>query len=175
MDYVDEPKVSKYEMTFIVSTDITEDEREKAITKFRELVVSFKGDIHKEHTWGVRRMSYRIKGQDYGLYVTFLMNLPASKIEEVKEELNLDAQILRYLVISLDKEGIEFSDVSTFPENRSEMEAAQAAADAAPEAVQPEAEAELPTADEVVSNEAAEVLAEEPAAAEAPETPAEEA
>jgi small subunit ribosomal protein S6 len=99
----------------IISHDIKEADWPKMVKKYADFITHNGGKIAHENIWGVRRLSYRIQRQEFGVYATLLFELSATHLAELKQELNLDPQMLRYIVISLTKEKLDYNDVSNFP------------------------------------------------------------
>ena len=68
--------MKEYELTVLIHPDL-ETDLEAPLEKVRKLVTSNGGEITKEDNWGKKRLMYRIKGEDFAVYVYFEVELPA--------------------------------------------------------------------------------------------------
>jgi len=95
-----------YELVVLIHPDL-EIDLEKPLTKVRSLITGNDGEITKEDNWGKRRMAYRIKSQDFAVYVHFEAKLPAQAVKKIQNTLNISDEVLRYLLTTVDpKEAI---------------------------------------------------------------------
>lgn len=104
---------STYELTLLVSPDLSEFDALKVADKVKNMITSRNGQIIQEHTWGKRRLAYPIKKADSGYYQTIIFTAPKEVINEVTRDILLVPEILRYLSLSLDKEGVTIDQLFT--------------------------------------------------------------
>jgi len=92
-----------YEIMFILNPDIGEDEREKLTTRLKTIISKNKGDIIRFDDLGFKSLTYKIKKKSRGQY--FLINLegPGSMIAEIERFLRIDENVIRFVVVKLDK------------------------------------------------------------------------
>ena len=95
-----------YELTLIISSDLSEFDAGKAADKIKASITSKGGEIINTSDWGKRKLAYLIKGNEFGFYQTFVFNLSPDAVATLTHELELDPIVLRYIVISLEKEGV---------------------------------------------------------------------
>ncbi|MGD0211404.1 MAG: 30S ribosomal protein S6 [Desulfomonilia bacterium] len=114
-----------YEIMFILNPDIGEDEREKLTTRLKTIISKNKGDIIRFDDLGFKSLTYKIKKKSRGQY--FLINLegPGSMIAEIERFLRIDENVIRFVVVKLDKH-ISRQDLE--PKVEPQPEAAQAPA-----------------------------------------------
>ena len=149
--------MNRYEMIYIIDTDLEETARKELIEKVSALITNNGGEIEKvDETWGKRRLAYAIDYKTEGWYVLVTFKAPAELPRELERNLQINESVLRYLVVKLVEKR---SAVKPRANKPAPMEAP--ADEAAP------AE-EAPVAEEALAEEAA--PAEEAPAAE--ETPA---
>ena len=138
--------MNRYELIYIIDTGLEEAARKELIEKVSALITGNGGEIEKvDETWGKRRLAYAIDYKNEGWYVLVNFKAPAELPRELERNLQINENVLRYLVVKLE-------------EKRSAVK---------PRAVRPAAPAE-----EAVE-EAAPAEEEAPVAEEAPETDAE--
>ena len=138
--------MNRYELIYMIDTGLEEAARKELIEKVSALITGNGGEIEKvDETWGKRRLAYAIDYKNEGWYVLVNFKAPAELPRELERNLQINENVLRYLVVKLE-------------EKRSAVK---------PRAVRPAAPAE-----EAVE-EAAPAEEEAPVAEEAPETDAE--
>lgn len=96
--------MKEYELTVLIHPDLEVD-LEAPLGKVRELVKSSGGEISREDSWGKKKLAYRIKNEDFAVYVYFDVKLPADAVLKVSNTLNITDEILRYLLVSVDEKG----------------------------------------------------------------------
>ena len=92
----------EYELTVLVHPDL-ESKLEEPLKALRELVETNGGKITKEENWGKKRLAYRIEGQDFAIYVSFDLELPADAPLKISNSLNITDFALRYLLVKVDE------------------------------------------------------------------------
>jgi len=102
-----------YEITLLFRPDLSELDLQKAIDKVKASLTSKKGEIAKESSWGKKQLAYPIKKEGFGFYHTIISTVPGDAIEALMRELHLSPDILRYMIISLEKEGVTIDQLFT--------------------------------------------------------------
>jgi small subunit ribosomal protein S6 len=92
-----------YEIMFVLNPDIGEDEREKATTRLKNTISKNNGDIIRFDDMGFKSFMYKIKKKSRGHF--FLINLegPGTMVAEIERFLRLDENVIRFVVVRLDK------------------------------------------------------------------------
>ena len=148
--------MNRYEMIYIIDTDLEETARKELIEKVSALIANNGGEIEKvDETWGKRRLAYAIDYKTEGWYVLVTFKAPAELPRELERNLQINENVLRYLVVKL----VEKRSSVKPRANRPAPVEAPAEAEAAPAAEAPVAEA---------AEEAAPATEEAPAAEAAP-------
>ncbi len=91
----------EYELVVVLHPDL-ESDLETTLTKVRAIVTSSGGTLTKEDNWGKKRLAYRVKGEDFGIYVYFEAQMPAEAVAKVNGTLNITDGVLRFLLTSVD-------------------------------------------------------------------------
>jgi len=101
--------VNKYEVTVLYDPSLEVDlgKAEEQITK---IFTTNKGSVVERETWGKRKLAYSIKNQDYAIYVTYTIEIPAINIAKVESTLNITNEIIRYLIVKPDYKGRDFAE-----------------------------------------------------------------
>lgn len=91
--------VRKYELMVLATPDLGDKEMEELLERVRSLVKAKDGKIIFEEVWGKRRLMYRIKKQDQGIYFVLNFTVDPSGIPEIEQSVRLDHQVLRHLLL----------------------------------------------------------------------------
>ena len=94
--------MNRYEMIYIIDADLEETARKELIEKVSALITNNGGEIEKvDETWGKRRLAYAINYKPEGWYVLVNFKAPVELPRELERNLQINENVLRYLVIKL--------------------------------------------------------------------------
>ena len=156
--------MNRYEMIYIIDADLEEAARKELVEKVSALITNNGGEIEKvDETWGKRRLAYAIDYKTEGWYVLVNFKAPVELPRELERNLQINENVLRYLVIKLVEKK---ASVKPRPERPAPVAAPVEEAPAAEEAA-PAAEA-APVAEAAEAAEEAAPAEKAPAAEEAP-------
>ena len=94
--------MNRYEMIYIIDADLEEAARKELIEKVSALITNNGGEIEKvDETWGKRRLAYAIDYKTEGWYVLVTFKAPVELPRELERNLQINENVLRYLVIKL--------------------------------------------------------------------------
>lgn len=96
--------MKEYELTVLIHPDLEAD-IETPLNKVREIVKSAGGEIVSEDNWGKKKLAYRIKREDFAVYVYMDVKLPAEAPLKISNTLNITDEVLRYLLVTVDEKG----------------------------------------------------------------------
>ena len=95
--------MNNFEATLLISPDLTVKNIESIEKLFEKTVKNYGGSIIAKENWGLRDLSYKIQGAKKGFYNFYQMTFEGSKIQDLKNNLSQNEEILRYLIIKVDK------------------------------------------------------------------------
>jgi len=96
--------MNRYEMIYIIDTNLEEAARKELIEKVSALIEANGGEIEKvDETWGKRRLAYAIDYKTEGWYVLVNFKAPAELPRELERNLQINEYVLRYLVVKLEE------------------------------------------------------------------------
>ena len=96
--------MNRYEMIYIIDTGLEEAARKELIEKVSALITNNGGEIEKvDETWGKRRLAYAIDYRTEGWYVLVNFKAPAELPRELERNLQINENVLRYLVVKLEE------------------------------------------------------------------------
>jgi len=92
----------QYELTYLVSDDVSESELTKVTGKVGGLITELKGKIIKEESWGRRKLAYPINKTNFATFVTVYFEIDPEKILPFGKDLRHVDKVLRQLIIAKD-------------------------------------------------------------------------
>jgi small subunit ribosomal protein S6 len=94
----------KYELVFIVRTDVPEEDVEKLLTQMQGVVTTAGGKIEKAEKMGRRRLAYRVRRQREGLYVLLVFEGGGDVVKELERRLKVADPVIKFLTVRTDEE-----------------------------------------------------------------------
>ena len=96
--------MNRYEMIYIIDTGLEETARKELVEKVSALISANGGEVEKvDETWGKRRLAYAIDYKTEGWYVLVNFKGPAELPRELERNLQINENVLRYLVVKLEE------------------------------------------------------------------------
>ena len=90
--------MKKYEMLYILSTELSDEAKEEIIAKFENVVKENGGNVEKVDKWGVKKLAYPINYKEEGYYVLMTFECDVNLITELKRVARITDGILRTLI-----------------------------------------------------------------------------
>ena len=90
-----------YESVIIGRQDLPPSQFETLIEKFISVIQSFKGEIRKKESWGLRNLAYKINKNRKGHYILLNIESPPEAILEYERLIRLDEDIIIFLTIKI--------------------------------------------------------------------------
>jgi len=124
----------QYELTYLISDDVSESELTKVTGKVGGLITELEGKIIKEESWGRRKLAYPINKANFATYVTVYFEIDPEKILPFGKDLRHIGNVIRQLIIVKDyakeeitltsEEIVENEDITEVIGNEKSAEAA---------------------------------------------------
>jgi small subunit ribosomal protein S6 len=111
----------EYEVTSILSAQITDSESKKLQEKYEDVLLANGGEIIKKNDWGVKKLAFPMKGQYRGHYVHYDLTSSPANLAEAERLMRIDDNVLRYL-------SVKVSDTVNVEERKAELAKAEARA-----------------------------------------------
>ena len=99
--------MNHYETVYIIHPAIQEGRLNDIVSKFKTKIESHKGEFFYVENWGKKKLSYPIDKQKYGTYIMCQYSLNGQIVKNISQDLELNPNILRYLVTKIEKEDIK--------------------------------------------------------------------
>ena len=90
--------VNQYETIFILNPNLSEEDTEALVEKFKSLIESA-GEIETLDQWGKRRLAYSINDFNEGYYVFISFSAEPTFIQELERNYRITDGVIRSLVV----------------------------------------------------------------------------
>jgi small subunit ribosomal protein S6 len=90
--------LADYEIVAVLRPDLEEDAIAAAIGRIHQRVGEHGGTVKSTDRWGKRRLAYVIQKYRDGYYVLTVFSLDANQVARLRQTLNLQEDILRFVV-----------------------------------------------------------------------------
>ena len=91
--------MNKYELMYIISSDVQDEKREEIINKVKSFVEAKGGVVAGLDKLGMKKFAYRINFKSEGFYVVMNFEAPATLVAELNNNLNLNESVVRQVII----------------------------------------------------------------------------
>ena len=103
---MDAEKQKLYELAYFITPLEKEEAVFIAAEKIKNLMTGYKAEIQKEEPAKRRQLAYPIRHKKHGYFGTFQFNAEPKSIQGINKELFLDNNVLRHLILEVDKKQI---------------------------------------------------------------------
>lgn len=91
--------MNKYELIYIISSDVAEETREALIKKFASYVEEHKGTVDGIDKWGIKRLAYPINFKNEGFYVVMNLTMNPEDVDAMAKLMNITEGIVRQMFV----------------------------------------------------------------------------
>ena len=91
-------RVREYEAVIILSPEATEDEISTSVERIDGLITDGGGTVGERESWGLKRLTYPIKGFKECNYLLTKFSMAADGIDELNRILTGSEDIVRFLI-----------------------------------------------------------------------------
>ena len=98
-------RTRKYELVYVVSPDVGDDQVSAVHEQVQAIVARFGGEIERTDTWGRRKLAYEIAHHKEGTYVLEVINGGGDLMKEIDRRLKVVTDtVIRHLIVRVDEE-----------------------------------------------------------------------
>ncbi len=98
-----------YEMLYILSASLSDEETEEMIGKINSFIQSNGGRVVDEKRWGKKNLAYPIAKADTGYYVLSHVEIPVDTVSGIKHLAKINENFLRVMIIKKERPAIKES------------------------------------------------------------------
>ena len=91
--------MNKYELMFIIASDVSEEKREELIAKQKAYVESHKGTVDAVEKLGMKKLAYPINFKNEGFYVLMNVSLNPNEVDAMSKLMNITDGIIRHMFV----------------------------------------------------------------------------
>lgn len=91
-----------YEMMFVLRPDLSDEQTDAAIAKYKDQLTELGGTNIQMDVWGRRRLAYPIKKFNDGVYVLLHYQADGQQIAPLERAMRLSEDVLRFLTLKID-------------------------------------------------------------------------
>ena len=91
--------MNRYELLYIISSDVAEEKREELIKKFSSYVEGKGGTVEGIDKWGMRKLAYPINFKNEGYYVLMNISLAPAEVDAMAKLMNITEGIVRQIFV----------------------------------------------------------------------------
>ena len=92
----------KYELVVLLHPDL-EIDVDTPIAKIEKIITTAGGSVTKKDNWGKRKLAYRIRKQDFAVYVCFDLMVEPSGVAKIEHDILLTEEIMRHIIVAVDQ------------------------------------------------------------------------
>ena len=94
--------MNKYELMYIIASDVAEEKREELIKKFSSYVENKGGVVEGIDKWGMRKLAYPINFKNEGFYVLMNIQMDPVEVDAMAKLMNITEGVIRQLFVRKD-------------------------------------------------------------------------
>jgi small subunit ribosomal protein S6 len=104
-------KLREYETVIVADPDLSEEQLEDLITKFKNIIIRDNGLIKEVEKWGLKELAFKVKHKKKGYYFVFHYYGGPDIVEEVERNIKIDDRIIRFLTFKVSKKEFNREDI----------------------------------------------------------------
>lgn len=91
--------MNKYELMFIIASDVSEEKREELIAKQKAYVESHKGIVEGIEKIGMKKLAYPINFKNEGFYCLMNISMDPSEVDAMSKLMTITEGIIRQMFV----------------------------------------------------------------------------
>jgi small subunit ribosomal protein S6 len=123
-----------YELMFIVRPDMPEEDQDKLISTLESAVTSSQGQVKNIERMGKRRLAYKVRKFQDGIYILLTVEGSGGLIHELERRLRVSEPVIKFLTVRIDEEQKRLDKIKAIRDARRKTSTAAASAEVAGEA-----------------------------------------
>lgn len=91
--------MNKYELMFIIASDVSEEKREELIAKQKAYVEAHKGTVEGVDKVGMKKFAYPINFKNEGFYVVMNISMDPAEVDAMNKLMTITDGIVRQIFV----------------------------------------------------------------------------
>lgn len=91
--------MNKYELMYIIASDVADEKREELIAKFKAYVEAHKGTVAGVDKIGMKKLAYPINFKNEGFYVLMSIEMNPAEVDAMSKLMNITDGIVRHIFV----------------------------------------------------------------------------
>ena len=91
-----------YEHVFLARQDLSQQQVDELVERFKGVVTSNGGKIGRVENWGLKSLTYRVKKYRKAYYTLMDITAPSAAVNEMERQMGLSEDVLRFLTIKVE-------------------------------------------------------------------------
>jgi len=91
-----------YEHVFLARQDLSQQQVDELVERFKGVVTSNGGKIGRVENWGLKSLTYRVKKNRKAYYTLMDISAPSAAVNEMERQMGLSEDVLRFLTIKVE-------------------------------------------------------------------------
>jgi small subunit ribosomal protein S6 len=117
-------KYLMYETAVLINAALDDEQIEAEVARIKDQIQNYGGEIKNVENWGRKRLAYMVEKSKVGYYIIYRFTAPATTIAKLERFYNLNREtFLRFLIIKLDKDAVEYLEQKSSSSIESEASA----------------------------------------------------
>jgi len=104
-------KLREYETVIVADPELSEEQIEDLVTKFKNIIDRNKGIMKEVEKWGLRDLAFKVNHKRKGYYLILHYYGGAKLVTEIERNIKIDDRIIRFLTIKISKKDIDRSQL----------------------------------------------------------------
>ncbi len=116
--------VKHYELLYLISGNLTEEEVLPIKEKVKEMVKKYGAEVTAEDSLGKKKLAYPINKLHQGYYLIYEFDLDGAQLKSLDKDLRMANEVLRHVIVN---KNFQTPSLAKLTEERAEKEIVQAA------------------------------------------------
>lgn len=91
-----------YESIVILDPNLTEEQQNALLDKFKGIVTGQGGKVIQHAKWGRRKLAYEVKKRDYGHYHLFYLDHTPAALKALEHQYRFEEGVLKWMSVKVD-------------------------------------------------------------------------
>jgi small subunit ribosomal protein S6 len=101
--------MNNYELMVIFTPVLSDDDFSNSQKKYKNFITENGGTIESENPWGLKSLAYPIQKKTTALYWVLEYKAPSELNEKLKIQFLRDDNVMRHMIVKLDKHAVEYT------------------------------------------------------------------